>query len=128
MLEPVSVGLKFAFLAVLYLFLLWVARSALRDLRRGVGGAGGGRQGAAVPPPDATGIHAASQPGVPGTDGRSPRLVVESVPGHRAGMEYDVEEGATLGRGEVEIHLEDGFASSRHARLTRQGGIVVLED
>ena len=28
-LEPVSVGLKFGFLAVLYLFLLWVSRSAL---------------------------------------------------------------------------------------------------
>ena len=34
MLEPVSVALKFGFLAVLYLFLLWVSRSALRDLRR----------------------------------------------------------------------------------------------
>ena len=31
-LEPVSVALKFGFLAVLYLFLLWVARSARRDL------------------------------------------------------------------------------------------------
>ena len=43
-------------------------------------------------------------------------------------MEYDVEDGATLGRGDVEIHLEDPFASTRHARLVRQGGIVVLED
>jgi pSer/pThr/pTyr-binding forkhead associated (FHA) protein len=43
-------------------------------------------------------------------------------------MEYDIEEGATLGRGDVEIHLEDAFASTRHARLSRQGGIVVLED
>ena len=34
-LEPVSVALKFGFLAVLYLFLLWVARSARRDLRGG---------------------------------------------------------------------------------------------
>ena len=33
-LEPVSVALKFGFLAVLYLFLLWVVRSALKDLRR----------------------------------------------------------------------------------------------
>ena len=32
--EPVSAALQFGFLAVLYLFLLWVARSALRDLRR----------------------------------------------------------------------------------------------
>src|SRR5881397_2190088 len=30
--DPVAVALKFGFLAVLYLFLLWVARSSLRDL------------------------------------------------------------------------------------------------
>jgi hypothetical protein len=28
--EPIAVALKFGFLAVLYLFLLWVSRSALR--------------------------------------------------------------------------------------------------
>ena len=32
--EPIAVALKFGFLAVLYLFLLWVARSAFRELRR----------------------------------------------------------------------------------------------
>ena len=32
--EPISVALKFGFLAVLYLFLLWVARSAMKDLAR----------------------------------------------------------------------------------------------
>jgi hypothetical protein len=32
--EPLAVALKFGFLAVLYLFLLWVARSAQRDLSR----------------------------------------------------------------------------------------------
>src|SRR5919108_320172 len=37
--EPLAVALKFGFLAVLYLFLLWVARSAIRDLRRSEGGA-----------------------------------------------------------------------------------------
>jgi pSer/pThr/pTyr-binding forkhead associated (FHA) protein len=57
------------------------------------------------------------------------RLVVERAPGHSPGMEYDVGEGAVLGRGDqAEIRLEDPFASSRHARLVRQGGIVVLED
>jgi hypothetical protein len=119
-LEPVSVGLKLAFLAVLYLFLLWVARSALKDLRRPVGA------GAARAPVDATGIHPVSPGGQTGS--QNARLVVESVPGHDRGMEYDVEEGATLGRGDVEIHLEDPFASTRHARLVRQGGVVVIED
>ena len=124
MLEPVSVGLKFAFLAVLYLFLLWISRSVLKDLRRGAFG-GGPRQHEA---PDATGMHRASQLDVYGSDDMSPRLVVESVPGLQHGMEYDVATGATLGRGDVEIQLEDPFASSEHARLTRQGAIVVIED
>jgi pSer/pThr/pTyr-binding forkhead associated (FHA) protein len=122
MLEPVSVGLKFAFLAVLYLFLLWVSRSALKDLRRGA--FGGARAPVAA---DATGMHPASSLNV--LDGEvAPRLVVDSVPGLSRGMAYDVGEGATLGRGDVEIQLEDPFASSRHAQLTRQGAILVIED
>ena len=119
-LEPVSVALKFGFLAVLYLFLLWVARSALKDLRRG---AGGGGQLAAVPA-DATGLHAA----VGGDGRRDALLVVERAPGHENGVRYDVSGGATLGRGDVEIVLEDPFASSQHARIERQGNAVVLED
>jgi pSer/pThr/pTyr-binding forkhead associated (FHA) protein len=73
-------------------------------------------------------MYAASQaPGGPG-DGE-PRLVVERAPGHTAGMEYDIGEGAVMGRGDqAEIRLEDPFASSRHARLVPQGGIVVIED
>ena len=126
MLEPVSVGLKFAFLAVLYLFLLWVSRSALKDLRRGAFG------GAARPLPvaaDETGMHSATDLGaLDGDADVHPRLVAEAVPGLQRGMAYDVAEGATLGRGDVEIHLEDPFASSRHAQLTRQGAIIVIED
>jgi hypothetical protein len=124
MLEPVSVGLKFAFLAVLYLFLLWVSRSALKDLRRGAFG------GPRVPvSAEETGMHTASNLGA--LDGNAdvrPRLIAEAVPGLRRGMAYDVGDGATLGRGDVEIHLEDPFASSRHAQLTRQGAIIVIED
>ena len=118
-LEPVSVALKFGFLAVLYLFLLWVVRSALKDLRRGTADAA-----VAAPPPDATGIHGALGP----QTRREAMLVVERAPGHEAGSRYDVGVGATLGRGDVEIVLEDPFASSQHARIERQGGAVVLED
>jgi hypothetical protein len=124
MLEPVSVGLKFAFLAVLYLFLLWVSRSALKDLRRGAFG------GVRAPvPQDQTGMHPASS--LAALDGGldvSPKLVVSSVPGLARGMSYDIADGATLGRGDVEIQLEDPFASSQHARLSRQGAILVIED
>jgi hypothetical protein len=44
--EPIAVALKFGFLAVLYLFLFWVAQSAFRELRR-----------TTTPAPEATGIH-----------------------------------------------------------------------
>jgi hypothetical protein len=124
MIEPVSVALKFGFLAVLYLFLLWVSRSALKDLRRT-----GAVVAAGVVPTDveATGLHRAGEAGSSGPS--DPRLVVERAPGHVAGMEYEIAEGAVMGRGDqAEIRLEDPFASSRHARLTAQGGIIVLED
>jgi FHA domain len=126
--EPISVGLQFGFLAVLYLFLAWVSRSALRDLRSPPR-----RSTTAAPDvaPEATGLHPASRSGG-GADtagAREPCLIVERAPGHTPGMEYDVGDGAIMGRGgQAEIRLEDPFASSRHAKLTPQGGIVVLED
>jgi pSer/pThr/pTyr-binding forkhead associated (FHA) protein len=128
MLEPVSVGLKFAFLIVLYLFLLWVSRSALKDLRRSVGQQAPVGYEPVAPPSDATGLHSAASP-MGGGGEFEPRLVVERAPGHTPGMEYDIGDGAVMGRGDqAEIRLEDPFASSRHAQLTRQGGIVVIED
>jgi hypothetical protein len=103
-LEPISVALKFGFLAVLYLFLFWVARSARRDLRAG----------SAV---------------LDGASMRSPRLVVVRAPGHSPGMIYDLDGEIVLGRGErAEIRLQDPFASSRHALIYEQGNIVVIED
>jgi hypothetical protein len=125
MLEPVSVGLKFGFLAVLYLFLLWVARSALRDLRRSTRD---GRVEAALPLSDATGMYAASAGLAADVAEFEPRLLVERASGHQTGVAYDLLDGATLGRGDVEIKLDDPFASSRHARITRQGNVLVLED
>jgi hypothetical protein len=127
-LEPVSVALKFGFLAVLYLFLVWVVRSARRDLRSdGPPAAQLGR--AAAVPADATGLHSASALGSADVAHRAPRLVVERAPGHEPGMIYDLDGDLVLGRGErAEIRLEDPFASSRHARVYEQGNIVVIED
>ena len=123
MLDPASVALKFAFLVVLYLFLLWVSRSALRDLSRQPGQARSHWVDAPVEP-EATGLHTAAP-----SLGDDPRLIVERAPGHSPGMEYDLTDGAVLGRGDqAEIKLEDPFASSRHARVVRQGGVMVLED
>ncbi|MDQ6836419.1 MAG: FHA domain-containing protein [Actinomycetota bacterium] len=124
MLEPVSVGLKFGFLVVLYLFLMWVAWSSMRDLRRGRGGV---VQSDRQAPSDATGMYDAAS-GLGGVEEFEPRLLVEHAAGHESGVAYDLADGATLGRGDVEIHLEDPFASSRHARISREGQVVVLED
>jgi len=124
-LAPVSVALKFGFLAVLYLFLVWVAISSLRDLRRGRGGV---IDSAVRQSPDATGMYPAAA-GLGDLDGDfEPRLLVERALGHEPGIAYDLRGGATLGRGEVEIKLEDPFASSRHARITCAGHVVVIED
>ena len=127
MLEPVSVALKFAFIIVLYLYLLWIVRSALKDLRATSAAATGAPLAHVPPQGEATGLHAAVPRGR--LDDADPRLVVERAPGHAPGMEYEIGDGAVLGRGDqAEIRLDDPFASSSHARITRQGGTVVLED
>lgn len=134
--EPVSVALKYGFVVVLYLFLLWVALSALRDMR----GRRGARPQQRVPShapmgvgtpasPDATGMFSASALGPVDVLSRAPRLVVERAPGHQPGMIYDLDGSVLLGRGdEAEIRLDDPFASSGHARIFEQGGILAVED
>src|SRR5262249_35735372 len=104
-LQPVSVGLKFGFLAVLYLFLIWVPWSAIRDLRRGRGAPAMPDRG---PSPDQTGMYEA-QPGLGELNDFEPRLLVERAAGHESGVAYDLMEGAVLGRGDVEIKLDDPF-------------------
>ncbi len=120
MLDPVAVALKFGFLAVLYLFLLWTVRSALKDLRRTAS------DGPVLGYDDDTGMHTAggSRP-----EGGTPKLRVGTAAGLQAGAAYDLSDGALLGRGdEADIVLEDSFASSRHARLVPHGDVIVLED
>lgn len=116
--EPIAVGLKFGFIAVLYLFLLWIARSALKDLRR-----------TASPAPDATGLHSA-QPLEDGA-GSSPDawLVVERGGGLKAGSRYDLFGGLSIGRaGEADIRIDDRYASGLHARIYAHHGNFYLED
>lgn len=126
-LEPVSVGLKFAFLVVLYLFLLWVVRSSLKDLRRDP------RAQAAPSRPvasDATALHSAAEGLGPGRIEETEALLrVEQAPGLESGAAFDLVGGAVLGRGDaVDIHLEDPFASTNHARISWEGSTVMIED
>jgi FHA domain len=121
--EPLAVALKFGFLLVLYLFLLWIARSAMKDLGRG-----GDAVAAASPvePPSARRRNS----GVPDLRaGVSPQLVVVAAKGYEPGASWDIGGGATMGRSDgAEIRVEDAFASSAHARIFSRGDFMYVED
>jgi pSer/pThr/pTyr-binding forkhead associated (FHA) protein len=117
--EPLVVALKFGFLAVLYLFLIWVARSALKDLGRGAEPAAAGP----VQPPGAQRAPAQSSRSV------DAQLVVVAAKGYEPGTSWNVDGGVTMGRSEgAEIRVDDQFASSSHARLFRRGDSMWVED
>ena len=116
--EPISVGLKFGFIAVLYLFLLWIARSALKDLRR-----------TASPAPDATGLHQAALLDDDTSPSKDAWLVVERGGGLKAGSRYDLFGGLSIGRsGEADVQIEDRYASGIHARIFSRDGRTFVED
>jgi hypothetical protein len=121
--EPLAVALKFGFLVVLYLFLLWIVRSAMRDLAR-YGGSAAAAEPVEVPSP-ARRERGASELRA----GVAPRLHVVAAMGHEPGRSFDVGQGATFGRSEgADIRVNDQFASSAHARIFDRGGFMYLED
>ncbi|MEA2493030.1 MAG: hypothetical protein QOJ29_941 [Thermoleophilaceae bacterium] len=123
--DPVAVALKFGFLAVLYLFLLWVARSSLRDLTQH---------------DDSSVIIDSDDPvAVPRRDrqaqgpdlraGVEPRLEVVAAMGLDPGTSFGLAEGATMGRADgSDIPIDDAFASSAHARIFSRGQFMYIED
>jgi hypothetical protein len=116
--EPISVALKFGFLAVLYLFLLWISRSALKDLRRGT-----------VPAPDATGFHQVPAGAPPQPSATDSWLVAERGGGLEAGERFDLIGGLSIGRSaEADVRIEDRYASGVHARIFSRDGHTYLED
>jgi FHA domain len=120
--EPLVVALKFGFLAVLYLFLLWVARSAMKDLARACSGPAAG----SVEPPSSRRRNSTLPDLRAGVD---PRIEVVAAMGHQPGTRFDVGTGATMGRSDsAEIRVDDPFASSAHARIFPRGDFMYLED
>lgn len=123
--EPLAVALKFGFLAVLYLFLLWVSRSALRDLSRGVEPV----TSAQAPPPPDPGRRAAEPEGGGLLSVVEPRLEVVAALGYDPGTTFDLRDGATLGRSDsADIRVDDPFASAAHARIFARGDFMLVED
>ncbi len=114
--DPVAVALKFGFLIALYLFLFWVARSALRELR-----------GTTVPAPEATGFHPI------GPGGREPRteawLVAVRGGGLDPGERFDLFGGLSIGRStDADVRIEDRYASGVHSRIYSRGSGYYVED
>lgn len=110
--DPLSTALKFGFLAVLFLFLLVIARSAFRDLRR-----------TAAPAPDATGFHAAVQ------RGNDAWLIAERGGGLTRDERFDLIGGLSIGRSkDADVQIEDRYASGIHARLFSREGRHWVED
>jgi hypothetical protein len=115
---PISVFLKFGFLAVLYLFLLWIARSALKDLRRTVS-----------PAPDATGFHQAPVGLAPQAAAADSWLVAQRGGGIEPGERFDLIGGLSIGRStEADVRIDDRYASGVHARIFTRDGRACIED
>jgi len=99
----VVVVLKYAVVALLYLFLAYVLVTLSRDVVRA------GRRETGAP--------------------RAAKLAVVGGPGAAPGQTFPLSDAALIGRGDgVDVLLSDDFASERHARVTRSGQGFVLED
>ena len=114
--DPVAVALKFGFLAVLYLFLFWVARSALKELRS-----------TTSPAPEATGFYAVDDS--PARAASDAWLVVKTGGGLDPGRRFDLFGGASIGRStDADVRIEDRYASQIHLRIYSRGGSYYVED
>lgn len=121
--------LRFAFLALLWLFVFMVLAASRRDL-------GIGRNLRAARAPEATPVAtapathtpAAGQVPVAPPPARATRLMI--VDGTQAGAVMRLgNDPITIGRSnDIEVSLEDDYASGHHARLFPQGSRWFLED
>lgn len=117
--DPAAVALKFAFLGVLYLFLLVIARSALKDLRGRTALSAGSSS-------DGTGLHQIADARVAATDAA---LVVVTGGGLTPGDRIDLFGGITIGRSDdADVRIVDRFASGIHARVHTRGNAYFVED
>ena len=121
--DPVAVALKFGFLAVLYLFLLWVARSSLRDLTQHEDAS------VVIEPDEPVAVPRREPRGSDLRAGVDPRLEVVAAMGLDPGTAFELGDGATMGRADgSDIPIDDPFASSVHARIFPRGQFMYIED
>ena len=135
MLNLLLLGAKFLFLLVLYLFVLMVIRSAIKDVHRAAA-----RPVPGVTPLDEWGAAPPASPLPAATGGPGPGAappagadwlvqVVSSTELPR-GQAYRIPPGGLMiGRSSgADLHLRDTFVSSQHARLSATDQGLLLED
>jgi len=121
--DPVAVALKFGFLAVLYLFLLWVARSSLRDLTQH------DDSSVVMDADEPVAVSRRERHGPDLRAGVDPRLEVVAAMGLEPGASFEIGDSATMGRADgSDIPVDDPFASSVHARIFPRGQFMYIED
>ncbi len=116
--------LRFAFLALLWIFVFLILAASRRDL--GVGKNFRATRAAAAPSSQPEGRVAGQQ--TPPPPSRPTQLVITD--GAQAGSVLRLgDQPITLGRAsDIEVSLQDDYASGRHARLFPQGSRWFLED
>jgi pSer/pThr/pTyr-binding forkhead associated (FHA) protein len=121
--DLVVLGLKLGFLALLWLFVLFVANVIRTDLF--------GRKLPAAELAQAT-FEATSAPGTP----RMSRKVTKQMPtvlkvthGKQAGLTVPLGGGVLIGRGaDCQLILDDDYVSTHHARITLGADGYLVED
>ena len=122
--DPIAVVLQFGFLAILYLFILWVVRSARRDLASGANTDLPMAGGAPAEP-----VRDRDRGGWDLRQGVTPRLVDVAAMNFQPGTQFEIGDSATMGRApSSDVPIEDAFASSAHARIFPRGHFMYIED
>ncbi len=109
--------LKYAFLAILYLFVARAVKAIYVELRP---------QGAAAPAPRAAG----SAPAKSGKRSKKPTRTVAVIEGEKLkGKTYTVTGELLIGRSsDCQITLDESYVSSKHARIFERDDKLMLED
>jgi pSer/pThr/pTyr-binding forkhead associated (FHA) protein len=108
--------LKYAFLAVLYIFIARVVRSIYLELR----------------PAPAGGAVRRSAPAPTASASRSKKKAFRRatvIEGDKKGKSFDLSEELVIGRGDkCGLVLDDSYVSQMHARLFARDGSIMVED
>ena len=123
MVDQVQIGLKIAFLVLLYVFVWRVVRLSVRDIRSPQESMVLGAAAA-----EAAGLGRAAPPLPSASD--APRLVVLSSPLYPPGTLVRLDGNVTFGRApECDVSLEgDSYASARHAEVFARNGSRYVRD